>query len=206
MNASLASGVIPSVRKWEPLTRTSADVRAGCVAANTMAIGEPGPNPTTAARSIPTASSTARMSSLQSSTVGREPPGIGSDAPVPCGSRTTTRANAPRLRKNRGEGRDVPGRLHIGEPIRHEQDVMTPRTEDLIRDMKVAALRILSLRFVQSNPHAGLDGATLRDFARVLLTNAARTQCLRAACARTCGLAFARPLIVRSRRWRTSWP
>lgn len=37
---------------------------------------------------------------------------------------------------------------------------MIPRTEDLVRDMKVAALRIVSLRFVQTNPHPGLDGAT----------------------------------------------
>ena len=72
--------------------------------------------------------------------------------PVPCGSRTTTRANTARVRKNRAKDGTSHDDFTLVEPIRHEQDVLSSHTEDLIGDMKVAALRVVSLGFVQSTP------------------------------------------------------
>jgi len=72
------------------LTRTSDSTRSGRVAASSAAAKPPSEYPMTTARSDPTASSTATMSSARCSTVGVA--GIGSDSPVPGLSNRITRA------------------------------------------------------------------------------------------------------------------
>ncbi len=65
--------------------------RSGWVAANTALSDAPSETPTVAARSLPTASITTRMSSMRSSSVGRRSAGSRSDSPVPRLSHMITR-------------------------------------------------------------------------------------------------------------------
>ena len=58
-------------------------MRSGYVAANSRHIGPPSDAPKSAARSDPTASITARTSSIRCSSVGRSSSGTRSDRPVP---------------------------------------------------------------------------------------------------------------------------
>ena len=67
-----------------------AAVRSGYVAANKAAIAAPSHDPISAARSEPTASMTARTSSIRSSSEGA--PSTGSEMPVPRLSKRRTRA------------------------------------------------------------------------------------------------------------------
>ena len=65
--------------------------RSGWLAANTALSDAPSETPTAAARSLPTASITTRMSSMRSSSVGRRSAGSRSDSPVPRLSHMITR-------------------------------------------------------------------------------------------------------------------
>ena len=73
--------------------RTRALVRSGCVAAKSAAIIVPSLAPMIAARSDPTASMTARTSSIQSSSGGGVLEGIGSERPIPDLSNEISRLN-----------------------------------------------------------------------------------------------------------------
>ena len=81
--------------------RISAIVRSGYVAANSMAIGPPSDTPSTTVRSEPTASITARASSIRTSSDGSRSSDTRSDSPTPRLSNTITRANDERCVKNR---------------------------------------------------------------------------------------------------------
>ena len=72
--------------------RISAAVRSGCAAAKSIASGPPSDSPMIAARSLPTASRTARMSSIRSSSV--VAPGTRSDMPMPRLSKRMSRVNS----------------------------------------------------------------------------------------------------------------
>ena len=81
----------------------SASVWAGCVAANRLHIGPPSDTPSSTACLDPTASSTARTSSMRCSRVGRCV--TGSDSPVPRLSNRISRENeASRLRNRANDG------------------------------------------------------------------------------------------------------
>ena len=82
--------------------RSKATVRSGKLAANSIDIGPPSDSPISAARSEPTASITARTSSMRSSSV---PTCARSESPIPRLSNRITRANEPsRSMKRRYDG------------------------------------------------------------------------------------------------------
>ena len=91
-----------------------------------------------AARSEPTASRTAGMSSMNSSSVGSAEVGIGSDRPVPRLSNMISRPNDARRSRRRGQRRHVPLRLDVAEPLVEQQDVGRPVAEDLVGEVEVA--------------------------------------------------------------------
>ena len=76
-------------------------MRSGYVAANSMAIGPPSDTPSTTARSEPTASITARASSIRTSSDGSRSSDTRSESPTPRLSNTITRENDERRVKNR---------------------------------------------------------------------------------------------------------
>ena len=77
------SGEAPStlIPTAKPSYRIKPIVRSGWLAANMALIAHPSEKPSRAARSEPTASITARMSSMRSSNVGASP--TGSESPLP---------------------------------------------------------------------------------------------------------------------------
>ena len=82
----------------KPPKRISCDTRSGYVAANNALIAHPSENPMMTARCEPTASMTARTSSMRCSSESASK--IRSDNPWPLLSKVTTRVNAERRRKN----------------------------------------------------------------------------------------------------------
>jgi hypothetical protein len=106
MKSSQASAGMPSGKSAVSITAaippyvTSACVRSGCVAANTVHGIEASDQPRIAARSDPTASMTAWMSSPRCSSVAASPGGSRSESPVPSRSIRIRRLNdARRCRK-----------------------------------------------------------------------------------------------------------
>ena len=91
-----------------------------------------------AARSEPTVSSTAGMSAMNSSSVGSEAVGIGSDRPVPRLSNMISRPNVAKRSRRLGQRRHVPLGIEIAEPLVEQQDVGRPVADDLIREVEVA--------------------------------------------------------------------
>ena len=82
---------VRSPRAYLTTIATRLATRSGYVAANTAATAAPSQEPMSAARSEPTASMTARTSSIRSSIDGA--PATGSETPVPRLSKSRTRAN-----------------------------------------------------------------------------------------------------------------
>ena len=85
-------------------TRMRLDTRSGCAAAYGIARIPPPMLAISAARSQPTVSSTAGMSVMNSSRVGREDVGIGSDNPVPRLSNMISRPNVDRRSRSAASG------------------------------------------------------------------------------------------------------
>ena len=81
--------------------KINAIVRSGCDAANRVAIGPPSEWPSTTTRSEPTASITARASSILTSREGSRSSGTRSDMPTPRLSNTITLANDESRSRNR---------------------------------------------------------------------------------------------------------
>ena len=119
----------------------SASVCAGCVAANRLHIGPPSDTPSSTACRDPTASSTARTSSMRCSRVGRCV--TGSDSPVPRLSNRISRENEARRLQEPRERRFLPEVLEVRHPSHHEDEVDRSAAADLIRDVDVAAPRVL---------------------------------------------------------------
>ena len=84
-------------------------VRSGYVAANSMAIGPPSDTPRTTVRSEPTASITARASSIRTSSDGSRSSDTRSESPTPRLSNTITRENDASFVKKRANR----GSVHI---------------------------------------------------------------------------------------------
>src|SRR2546421_4050104 len=119
-----------------------ADVRAGCVALNSTAMGPPSEKPKSAARSEPTASITARTSSIRSSSVGRSWTLTRSDSPVPRLSKRISRLKEARRRKKRAPERLLPADLEVRHPTRDEHEVQPALSQNLVGDVEVAALHV----------------------------------------------------------------
>ena len=96
--ASNASSVTENPARTKPPTRTRCDTRSGYVAANNTLMGQPSENPSRIVRFEPTASMTARTSSIRSSSDGT--PDTRSDRPCPLLSNVTTRANPDKRCRN----------------------------------------------------------------------------------------------------------
>ena len=124
-------------------TRTSADVRSGNVAANSAQIGPPSAPPSSAARSEPAASITARMSSIISS---NEPSArIRSESPVPRRSNMIRRENDAIRSRKRLVRRPPLVLLEVRHVAGREDEVDRPVAEHLVGDVEVAALRVSRL-------------------------------------------------------------
>ena len=85
----------------KPPRMISPDTRSGWAAANVALSEPPSEMPNATARSLPAASSTTRMSSIRSSSVGRRSGGSRSESPVPRLSHMITRPSVVRRSSQR---------------------------------------------------------------------------------------------------------
>src|SRR5213596_2960797 len=104
-----------------------------------MLIGAPSETPMTAARWDPTASMTARTSSIRTSS--GESAGTASDMPVPRLSKTISRANEA-MRSKRAQEGNGPRKLDVRGRPGNEDDVERPVAGDPVGDVDVAAARV----------------------------------------------------------------
>ena len=98
-----------------------------------------------AARSEPTASRTAGMSSIHSSSVGSDG---GRDRVGQAGAPLVEHDQPPERGEplaELGERRHVPLGLHVAEPLVEQQDVGRPLPEDLVRQVEVAQAGVSGL-------------------------------------------------------------
>ena len=118
----------------------------------------PSETPNTAARSLPTASMTARTSSMRSSRVG--------DAAGPVGQAGAAlvehdhAAERPEAREEMRHGRIVPVEVDVGDEAGHVDEVERTLPEHLVGDADVAALGVVGV---------GLHGVALSMVVRTLL-------------------------------------
>jgi len=108
-----------------------------------MLIGPPSEMPNTAACSLPTASITARTSSMRSSSVAI--PAIRSESPLPRLSNRMSREKEVRRCVNRVMGGGLPPMLNVRHKAGHAHHIEKPMAEHLIGDKDVAASRIMGL-------------------------------------------------------------
>ena len=78
------------------------------------------------------------MSAMNSSSVGSEEVGIGSDRPVPRLSNMISRPNDGEALAELGERRHVPLGVDVAEPLVEQQDVGRALADDLVRKVEVA--------------------------------------------------------------------
>ncbi len=107
-------------------------MRSGYVAAKSRLMGAPSATPNTAARREPTASMTARRSSIRASSVGA--PATRSDMPVPRLSNRRSREKVPSSLEPASEGRHVPPELDVRDEAGHVDEVERPASEHLVGD------------------------------------------------------------------------
>ena len=98
-----------------------------------------------AGRSEPTVSSTAGMSAMNSSRVGSDEVGIGSDRPVPRLSNMISRPNDGETLAELRERWDIPLRIEVAEPLVQQEDVGRALPDDLVREVEVAESGVPSL-------------------------------------------------------------
>ncbi len=122
---------------------TSAHTRSGYVAAKKTLIGPPSDAPSRAARSDPTASITARTSSMRVSSVAA--PLTGSDMPWPRLSKRIRRENDARSPIERGHARHLPSELDVRREGRDVHEVERAVAHHLVRDRDVSAARVAGL-------------------------------------------------------------
>ncbi len=118
-----------------------------------MLIGPPSEAPTTAARSEPAASITARTSSIRVSRFAI--PATRSDAPVPRLSKMISRLNEAIRSKNAPRAGSSQSSSTFENGPGHVDEIERPVTDDLVGDADVAALRVARL---------GLHGPSLAGF------------------------------------------
>ena len=118
--------------------RMSARVRSGWAAAKSIARGPPSDSPMMAARSLPAASMTARMSSMRVSSV--VAPGTRSDMPMPRLSKRMSRRERSDALAEGAEQRQLPVHLEVRIGAFHVDDVDGAVAVDGPGDGDIAAL------------------------------------------------------------------
>ena len=91
----------------------------------------------------PTASITARTSSMRCSSVGSSSSGTRSESPVPRLSKRISRENEASRRRKRANDGSLPEVLEVRDPAHDEDEVERAVADDLVGDVHVAAARVL---------------------------------------------------------------